>query len=596
MATEQEKELVRERVSLVDLVSTYTSLKKNGNRYSGLCPFPSHNDKDPSFTVDDERKLFHCFGCGQGGDMFTFVMLMENVDFGTALEMLAKRANVTLTKKGGPQSSQRKKQKERVARINELATRYFFKVLTGTEHGAKFLDYLYERGVTKEQIREYKLGAAMDSWDGLIKALRRKGFSAAELATAGLAIHKSERNSHYDRFRNRLMFPLFNIFGEVIGFAGRAWGDDMPKYLNTPETPLFIKSKLLYGLHIARKNIEDNVIYLTEGYMDVIALHGAGIKNSVASMGTALTEDQVNMLSKYCGSVVLAYDSDFAGDRASMRGIEMLVEKGMGVSVVSLPEGEDPDSIVKAGGRAAFDEYVAKSADYFDFFIEKSIESGGADTPDQKWNVIKMMAPLLEKTPNASLRDHQRKRISERLDVREEHVETALEQAKKKSFAPRNTNSEDSGENAVKKAMTGAQNLEKNILEDMLTTSENADRILRELEPSDFSAGPARAFFQYCLDYAARNEGFDPDEFLNATHPQEIVMTLSRLSLVSKEEQELVGTMIDTKLARFRQEQAKREIRTLRTELQQAEQAGDAQKARGLMSRIGELMKVRHAR
>ena len=365
MANERELEEIRSRLSIVELISAHTRLKKTGAKHKGLCPF--HSEKSPSFTVDEERKLWHCFGCGEGGDMFSFVMKTENLGFGEAVEVLARRAGVELQPFSNASPDVRS-QKERIIKLNKLASRYFSGILVNTKHGERFLKYLLDRGMPKEIIREYKLGAAPSGWSGLIDAVAKKSVTPEQLEEAGLAQRKE--NHFYDRFRERLIFPLTNVVGDIVGFAGRAMGDAQPKYLNSPQTALFDKGRILYNLDRARKCVEDGSIIITEGYFDVLSPVSVGIGNVVASMGTALTEHQCEMLRRYCSRVYLAYDADVAGEAASIRGIELLVERGLDIRVVRLPKGDDPDSLVRAGGAEAFRKQLAAAKDYFEYFLE----------------------------------------------------------------------------------------------------------------------------------------------------------------------------------------------------------------------------------
>ncbi len=583
MATEQEKELVRERTNIVDLVSSYTRLKKAGSfKHKGICPF--HQEKDASFTVDEERKLWHCFGCQKGGDVFSFVMEVENLDFGEAVEFLAKRAGVALTDARSPDSP-RKKIKDRLLKVNELAARYFAKVLRASRSGEKFMEYLGNRGVTEEQIKSFKLGASLDSWDGIIRTLGKKDVTPGELAQAGLVI-VNESGRHYDRFRDRLMFPLTNAVGDVVGFAGRAWGDAMPKYLNTPETPLFDKGKMVYALDKAKKKVGPHGIILTEGYMDVIALHRAGFESAVASMGTALTPAQVDLVRRYSMKVVLSYDSDIAGDSASMRGIEMLIDRGMDIRVVTLPDGEDPDSIVTKGGPEAFAARLDAAEDYFDFFLSKSIQRIGAETPAQKREALLQMAPLVEKTPNDILRDEQKKKLGERLGVSEQNVHTALLQMRESRRGGRPTDEMD-GE--VERMMAPGVKVEKRLLEIMLSSEGAAKMVLDRLEPVDFSDRNLGAFFMYCRKYREKTGGFSPNDFLNSVHPQEAVRIISGIRLAggaSAEEAEKEATSV---LDNFVKAAQKRRLGDLRRQIQKAQKDGDEALATQLASKLLEL-------
>lgn len=585
MASDREKELIRERVSLVEVISSYTQLKPSGSRYAGLCPF--HGDKDPSFSVDEERNLWHCFGCKKGGDVFAFVMEMENVDFIQAVELLARRAGITLSDDFKGDKTHRDK-KERVRAVNEIAAKYFYKVLTSSKFGEKFLTYLDNRGVTERQIRDFKLGASFDAWDKLIVTLGKKGFNPKDIFEAGLAIYKEDRNSYYDRFRNRLMFPLFNVVGDVVGFAGRAWGDDMPKYLNVPETPLFNKSKLLYGLDRAKKSASDKGVIITEGYMDVIALHGAGHDTAVASMGTALTHSHVDLLRRYTKKAVLAYDSDFAGDSASMRGIEMLVENEFDVRVVSLPEGEDPDSLVKKGGGAAFQKEIDNAKDYFDFFLEYTLRKIGGETSAEKSDVIKSLTRLVILSPNDILRAEQMERLAARLGVTIAQVHSIMSRVKEKNTGGNAPAAQIAG------VIEGAEKVEKGLLETLFLSRACAEKILGRLAPEDFSQKKYRAAFAYCSSYFKKTGGFEPNEFLNENHPPEIMGAISGLALAGDRDPQKEEQLLDSTLEKFKKELLDREVSSMKAQLEEASRVGDREKEQMILSRLNVLMKRKH--
>ncbi len=585
MATEKELETIRERTSIVDLVSAHTRLKRAGRRFKGLCPF--HADKDPSFTVDEERKLWHCFGCGEGGDVFTFVMKAENTDFGEAVEILAKRTGVTLSS-ARPEDAGRRRAKDRILKINELAVRYFYKVLVSSKSGEKFLKYLEERRVPPEQIKAFRIGASLDSWDNLTKALVKKEFTTSEIVQAGLAISKDGRC--YDRFRNRLMFPLFNVVGDPVGFAGRAFGDAMPKYLNTPETPLFDKGKMLYALDKAKKHAADSGIILCEGYMDVMALHRAGFDTAAASMGTALTQTQVDLVRRYTDRVVLSYDADIAGDSASMRGIEMLVTRGFDIKVVSLPKGDDPDSIITKGGPEAFGKHLENAFDYFDFFLEKTIERVGAGTPGEKREVIMQLSPLIDKSPNNLLREQQVRILSNRIGEADKHVLAAMQQIRE---SRRDGAAKDTASAAIDTILSGGAKVERKLLQLMLSSKKDAETILGAVEPSLFESTHHKAFLAYCRQYRERHGGFDPNTFLNEIHPQEIISILSGIPLASYGK-ETPGEQTEDVLDKFLRDASDRQIADLRRQVERARKEGDKKLENQLASRLFEIKKRMH--
>ena len=359
---------IREKCDLVEIVSAYVALqKKSGRNFLGLCPF--HNEKTPSFNVNPERQVWKCFGCGEGGDVFKFIQKIENMTFPQAVEHLAKKVGVEIVR--SERATQEYSEKEKIVRANNAACAFFRNML---EKSAKAKEYLAKRALSAEAVERYKLGYAPDGWDGLIGHLHQQRIPIPDAVKAGLIVPRENSTGFYDRFRDRLIFPILDSQDRIIAFGGRCFGDEQPKYLNSPETPVFIKNKTLYGLNIARKTIpkEDRVI-VVEGYMDVIAAQSAGFENAVATLGTALTEEHVNVISRFTKNVVLAFDSDSAGMKAALRSAPIFELAGFRVRILTMPNGEDPDSLLRGGDVARFAGLLTKTLPIPDFKIKLAL-------------------------------------------------------------------------------------------------------------------------------------------------------------------------------------------------------------------------------
>ncbi|MGD9497185.1 MAG: DNA primase, partial [Armatimonadota bacterium] len=350
------KEEIRERLDLVEIIGQYVRLRRSGSRFVGLCPF--HQDSAPSFSVDPARGFWHCFGCGEGGDLFSFVMRQEGLTFPEALRLLAQRAGVRL--ESDPQADERRRRRELLERAHQIAREHFIRNLFEHPAAAPARNYLRRRGFNRWALDTFGIGYALEAWDDLLNTLAAQGINATIAEEAGLA-KPGEHGGHYDTFRDRIIFPIGDVSGRTIAFGGRALDPDNPaKYLNSPETPLFRKRRALYALDVARQAISaQGRAIIVEGYTDVISLHQAGIGNVVAGLGTALTREQLDLVGRYADEVVLVYDADAAGARAALRNLEVFAGADVEVSLVVLPENLDPDEFVRSRGPEAFTELLS---------------------------------------------------------------------------------------------------------------------------------------------------------------------------------------------------------------------------------------------
>lgn len=380
-------EEVRSKNDIVDLISGYVKLTKKGSTYFGLCPF--HNEKTPSFSVAPAKQMFYCFGCGAGGNAITFLMKYENFSFVEAMQVLAERAGVKLPEREySPQMKQEADRKQRLLEVNREAGKYYYTLLRGSL-GSQALGYFKNRGLTKETMRSFGLGYSDKSGSSLYRYLRQNGYEDELLRESGL-ISYHERRGAYDRFRGRAMFPIMDVHNKIVGFGGRILEDGEPKYLNSPETKIFDKSRNLYGLHIARATKKPQLI-LCEGYMDVIALHQAGFDNAVASLGTSLTSGHAGLLKRYAKEVYLAYDSDGAGIKAALRAIPILKDAGITVKVISMQPYKDPDEFIKALGSKAYQERIDGAENSFLFeirILEQNFDLGDPEGKTSFYNEI----------------------------------------------------------------------------------------------------------------------------------------------------------------------------------------------------------------
>lgn len=419
---------IKYRNDIEEVIAPYVNLKRRGKNLVGLCPF--HNEKTPSFTVYPENGSFYCFGCGAGGDIFTFTKLIENLDYIEAIKLLAERAGVTLPQDGYDDSMQRLK--DTVYSINRETAKFFHSYLMSSE-GKWALDYLIGRGLTISTIRHFGLGAAPDSWDALIKHLQDLGFTIPDMLQANV-IGKSQRGTYYDRFRHRVMFPIINIRGKVIGFSGRAMpGEDKAggKYVNTSDTPVYSKSENLFAMNFAKNNCAERII-LVEGNMDVVSLHQAGFTNAVAALGTSFTPEQAKLISRYTKEIVLTMDADAAGQKAVRRAGEILKNTGLDVRVVIIPDGKDPDEFIKKNGSARFSALLEGAVSEIEYKLLGAAQSVNTDTDDGKLQYLSLAAQILADTPDMMTRDLYIGRLSDKFGVSRISLETRVKELRKR--------------------------------------------------------------------------------------------------------------------------------------------------------------------
>jgi DNA primase len=390
---------IRERSNLVDIVSQHVALKKSGSQLKGLCPF--HNEKTPSFQVNPDKGIWKCFGCGEGGDVFSFVQKIENLTFPETVELLARKAGITL--ETSEKESARLSQRDRLFRANSVAAEFYMNSLKSSK-AAK--DYMARRGVSDAAVAKFRIGYAPDSWDALRLHLERMKVAYADSVAAGLLVARDNSTGFYDRFRDRLMFPILDMSDRVIAFGGRIIGQGEPKYLNSPETPVFSKTKTLYGLNFARKVIpKQDVVIVVEGYMDALTAQEAGFENTVATLGTALTTEHVNLIARYTKNAALCYDADSAGMAAALKGAPLFEEAGLKVRIMMLPPGEDPDSILRKGDKSVFANHVAKAIPLIDYRLRLAVKPFDLKTPEGKTSALKAAVEIVAQVDSSVERE-----------------------------------------------------------------------------------------------------------------------------------------------------------------------------------------------
>ncbi|MBP8819548.1 MAG: DNA primase [Syntrophomonadaceae bacterium] len=419
---------ISDRLDIVDIVAETVKLTRKGNRYWGLCPF--HAEKTPSFSVTPERNMFYCFGCHAGGDIFSFVMKRDGLDFKEALEMLAARAGVKLVSTSG---SRDQEQRKKVIEVNRAAAEFYHQILLSRQGGV-VQKYLENRGIKQETILAYKLGYAPEQWNRLEEYLLKKGFSQEYVKLSGLIKRNENRNSYYDLFRNRLMFPIFQYNGDILGFGGRVLDDTLPKYINTPETELYSKRQVLYGLYQARQAIRsNNEAVLLEGYMDCIKLQQAGISNCVASLGTALTPEQARLLCRYTENVLILYDGDEAGQRETLRAIDVLAEEALKVQVVTLPAGKDPDDFLEINGKEEFLQYIQNNKlSHIEFKINRYLKEEKTINLEVKVKIINALKKDINNLKSPIEKDYYVKVLAQKMLMEPNLIYRELQLANKR--------------------------------------------------------------------------------------------------------------------------------------------------------------------
>jgi DNA primase len=418
---------VKQRLDIVDFISEYVTLQKAGRNFKGLCPF--HSEKHASFFVFPEQQSWHCFGaCGTGGDIFSFIMRKEGIDFGQALRLLAQRGGVTLSSSEGPSKAETEKRK-RLFQINEAATEYYHHVLCAAKIGATAGSYLTKRNIMPETIKEFRLGFSHDAWETIKNYLLGKGYTERELIEAGLLIEREEGGS-YDRFRNRLMFPICDIQGRVTGFGARVLDDSLPKYINSPQTPVFDKSDSLYGIDKAKSAIRKKAsVIIVEGYMDALTAHQHDWQNVVGSMGTALTEKQVEGIKRLTSSITLALDADLAGEEATLRGKAILAYSNIEGKVISLPLGKDPDEVIREDP-ALWQKLVDQALPIMDFAFQSVIGKVDMSKARDKSVAVQKLLPSIYEIGDPVQQSHYLKRLARELRIEESAVRAALRESK----------------------------------------------------------------------------------------------------------------------------------------------------------------------
>ncbi len=513
-------EEIRNRCDIVDIISDYVHLKPAGKGFKGLCPF--HGEKTPSFMVSPEKQLFHCFGCGEGGNVFNFLMKYEKISFFEAVKMLAKKSGVSL-----PVDEEKEnilnKQKERLYKLNNLAANYYRECLFKSNQGKKIINYLKKRGINDTSVEKYILGYAPYGWDALTNFLKKKGYSYEELIKAGL-INKSKIEGKYiDYFRDRIIFPIFNLSGRVIGFGGRVLDDSLPKYINSPETLVYNKGSNLYSLNFAKEDIrKKGYLIIVEGYTDVLITQQYEFNNVAASLGTALTAKQVALIKRFTDTVLIAYDADSAGNMATLRSLDLLVKAGLDVKVIDLPQGYDPADFLIKKGETDFQNLIDRSLSLIDYKLKLLYLKYGFQNVEGKVKVVKGILPFLSVIGNEVELRAQTKKISEELKLSEEAILIELKRYKR--------GAKDSSQNFIKSNFeSGNIKAEKILIGCMLGNEKIARGILKKLEAKDFTVPLHRQIVEAIEKNLKDDKIVDSQKVIDCLNDDEAAKLISKI-------------------------------------------------------------------
>src|SRR4030067_3069247 len=480
---------IREGVDIVSVISEKLSLKKTGQNFTGLCPF--HSEKTPSFVVSPAKQIFHCFGCGAGGNVFHFLMKHENLTFPQAVRSLSERAGISI-----PEVSKRDEKiedaKEPLYKANELAMEFFSRNLAEAKEGERARQYLEKRGIEKKTIQEFNIGYSLSQWDAAYRHLRQKGIETAALEKAGLIIRKDSGDGFYDRYRARIILPILDLKKRVIGFGGRVVDDSLPKYINSPESTIYIKGENLYCLEKARQEIgKRGYLLIVEGYLDAIMTYQKGIKNAAATLGTALTQGHLRLIKRFTNNIVLVFDPDSAGKKAAIRSASLFIESGMKAKVASLSEGTDPDTFLREKGVEAFIDKLKNSEKLLDFVIRETKGKEPLSSIDEKVKVVDEVLPLINRLPNKIERNAYVRRLAEELQLDEKDIFAELEnRAQKKGYKSgekKEPLKEGTAHSGLQKRInhSGAK-AEEMLIHLMLNDESIAKRVKDHLSPDDF--------------------------------------------------------------------------------------------------------------
>jgi DNA primase len=520
---------IREANDIVSVIGDYVVLKKAGRNFKALCPF--HTEKTPSFMVSPEKQIFHCFGCGAGGNVFNFLMKYENISFPEAVRMLAKRAGISLPKitKTGKEEIQTK-EKERLYHLNELVANYFHNLLLKSPQGKKAYEYLKERGLHKESIEKFKLGYAPFSWDRLLFHLRERGFER-ELLTKGGLLTSQEK----PYFWNRIIFPILNLQDRVVGFGGRALGKNEPKYLNSPETSVYYKGKILYGLNWAKEAIRSKgEAVVVEGYMDVILPHQEGFRNFIASMGTSLTPGQVYRLKRFSTQVTMLYDADAAGMQTTLRGLDLFLEQGVKVKVTSLPRGYDPDTFVLDKGKEAFSKLLSQAllfqaAPLIEWRFQLAKDRFDPKKVEGKIAIAEDLLPTIAKEKSLIRQREEIRWLSQELSIEEEILWLELKKIRRgRPFSREALKVGSQPSDLLLKA-------EASLIQLLLKDESLTPLVQEKLGPDDFVHPEYRKIAQAIFDLSAREESLSPARIMDQLKDENSSQILTSLLMEKKE-------------------------------------------------------------
>lgn len=534
---------IREAVDIVDLIGEYVQLKKQGRNYFGLCPF--HGENSPSFSVSTEKQIFHCFGCGAGGNIFTFLMDIEGYSFVESAKVLAEKGNVPLDVEINKDSkrSNMPAGSQQMVEAHDLLRKFYHHLLVNTKEGQDALEYLLKRGFTEETIEKFQIGYSLNSWDFVSKFLLKRGFPAEYMEQAGLIIYREKDESYFDRFRNRVMFPIMDHQGNTIAFSGRAMGDDEPKYLNSPETPIFNKSKTLYNFHHARPHIrKKEQVVIFEGFADCISAVGAGVENAVATMGTALTDQHIQLLKRNTDQILICYDSDSAGLNAANRAVNMLQDHEFSVKVALMPDNLDPDDYIKEFGEKSFvSEVIGASLTYMAFKMHYLRRGKNVNNEGDRIQYIEEVLKEISRLPNAVERDHYLRQLSSEfslsLDALEQQQRQVFFTERKKGTLPQPAAQKKMALQYEHKLKPAHHNAETKLIAHMLKSRDMTFKIQQLLGQTVFHVDEHQAIITYL--YAFYEDGHEPDTsfFLTYLPDPNLRRIVSEIEMMSVNEE-----------------------------------------------------------